>query len=166
MILQHQKAALAAAVFATVGLFGSVAFADNPGPPTHILNSANGEVRGHIDFQESLLSKGYSSKVCSDFGVRAENAGETKTFGKSKKMSAKQSGGSVECSYTVKNLPPNTYAMVPKGHPKGFDSRCGTISPNPENATVPVKVGSGPIVSHVDFTYSLAPANACAAPAP
>jgi hypothetical protein len=160
MIIFHQKAAVAAAAFAARGLFGAGALANEPGPPRPI-QLPNGEIRGRITFPKSMLSPGDTSAVCGAFSVLAESSGGTATSGT---MSEKMKGSTVTCYYKIDNLAAGPYTISAQGHPQGFPGGCAEFTPASRSVTVPVRLGTAPTVSHINFKYVYEKAKACAKP--
>jgi hypothetical protein len=161
-MIAFQKLTLAAVAFATGGLFGSATPADQPGPPGPG-QVQKGEIRGRITFPRSMLSPGDESAICGHFSVLAESSGGSTTSGTMSENMLKTKGSTVTCYYTITNLAASPYTVAPQGHPQGF-AGCAAFHPATRSVSVPVRFGTAPVVSHVNFKYAYDKAKACARP--
>lgn len=148
----RRKIALAAAVLATLGAFGTQAPAQ-PAAARHPARVSTGEIRGRISFNVVFLLGGFNSSACSHFKVVAKNVSGT-IVRTSRKMHASLQGKIVECAYSIERLPSGRYTVVPRGG-AGLPlvSGTGQFNGSPKTVTLRLRRGIVSTVSHVDFQY-------------
>jgi hypothetical protein len=133
------NSALAAAVFAILGAFGTQASAQSAAVPNPA-RSPEGKIKGHITFNAVLLFS-FNSSACSHFTVVAK-VGSGTTVGTSGTMHASLRGKSVECAYSIEGLGAGEYTVVPQGGAgKPLLSNTGQFHGAPKTVTLRISAG-------------------------